>query len=103
MDRGGLERITQAIRGGSEGLEVTQVIGPESTRSVRFISIQSTKTQNIYAAGQNHDPGDVNNRLDSHGLMFHEGQVVTPETEGPILKYLGSNGCYHAYEDVASK
>jgi hypothetical protein len=94
MDGKGLEKVRRAIPGGPEGMEVVGAMQPEDTHSKRFLSIR---------AGGNSDPSDVTGWLDLHGLMFHEGQTVTPETEGPVLKYLGSNGCYHAYEDVASK
>lgn len=90
MDREGLGKLQQVLPW-YFSVELKRPL--KEDESVRFFSI---------VEGGSADPSFINRILDANGMMFHEGQLVTSKLESPLLKYLGSSGAYHSYEDVAS-
>jgi hypothetical protein len=94
-----MERINNAIRNFGS---VESFLKPEHERHVRFFSIKDSENLGR-GINTRRDPSELNYALDVAGMMHHEGYGVTADTPSPLLKYLGSNGCYHTYEDVASK
>ena len=96
MDGKGMQKINSTVRNLGE---VESSMSPEDEQHIRFFSIVSPES----SVNTRSDPSCINEALDGAGLMHHEGHGVRSYTPSPLLKYLGSNGAYHAYEDVASK
>jgi hypothetical protein len=49
------------------------------------------------------DPARILRILDEAGLMLHSEKEFDPNKDSPQLKYLGTAGKYHSFEDLATK
>jgi hypothetical protein len=101
MDAEGLGKINHALDGrGIVVIDGVEMLSLDEGESHRFFSVEAYRGR---LRQQLEDPSPLNERLDRQGLMLHEGYGVSSDAKGPLLKYLGSNANFHAYEDVAAK
>jgi hypothetical protein len=91
MDRLGFQRINKMLRQRYSDGSFTVYPKPDADDTPsRYVGI-----------GQEKAPAVLLNHLDNACLLYHEGEEIELLMEGPKLKYLGSVGAEHTFEDVA--